>query len=337
MKRPLALMAPEPEDDDADDILAAEELAAQARRAIDQTHHNYSTQPRFAWDSVHEIVGNILPWQWWVIAAQQGNGKSTIVQNLLDDFVAQGKQVYVLALEESPEGMILVQAALECDLKVSHVRANRWERLPQGARAQVEQSIRERVTRQNEHGSAVGGVRYREDRDISAAKLPAVWKDAHRWGADLVLIDHIHRLAEADHREISRVAKMLSEMARDFHIPALVTAQLNRGAERDPVRPMLPPVPSDIQGSAHIEQEAHVIFGAYRPLGVFTPDDLMQARKGLKNPYELAKPNTVGLKLMKDRIDGEYTGKIWELDYTHGRITCPMTQDRKNYERRNDL
>lgn len=328
----MALVAPEP-----DDILAADELAAQARRAIEQTRHDYTQQPRLAWDSVHDLVGHILPWQWWCIAAQQGNGKSTIVQNLLDDFVAQGKQVYVLALEESPEGMILVQAAFECDLKVSHVRANRWERLPPGSRERVEQSIRDRVTRQNQEGTAIGGVRYREDRHISAAKLPAIWDDAAKWCADLILIDHIHRLANADHAEIARVAKTISDLCVAHQIPALVTAQLNRGAERDPMRPMLPPVPSDIQGSAHIEQEAHVIFGAYRPLGAFTPDDLKQARQGLKSPYDLAKPNTVGLKLMKDRIDGEYTGKLWELDYSHGKITCPVTEDRKLYEARNDL
>lgn len=305
-----------------------DETARQARDAVARADQDFTRQPRLAWDSVHDVVGHILPWQWWCLAAQTGNGKTTILMNLLDDFVAQGKRVYVLPLEQTPLEMMTIQAALECGFKVGHVLANRWHKLPGEAKPRVKAAIERRA--------ACGLIYYDDTPALSCSMLIDVWAEAMNFGADLVMIDHIHHLAHADHKELAMVAKALTDHTKATQVPALVAAQLNRG-ERDALRPFLPPILQDIQGSAHIEQNAPVIFGAYRPLGECLRDDMIAVRQGLMDPYKLAKPNTVGLKLMKDRVDGEYTGRLFELDFKQGRITCPATEDRRLYEQRVDL
>ena len=314
-----------------------ESAVGQASEALERMQVNRATCPRLPWDTVHDVIGPILPWQWWLLCAQTGNGKTMAAMNIVDELVNQGRRVYVLPLEQSPVEMRRLHAALRLDLRASAVLGLSWDRLPPGAKDSVERELLNQAARDD--GDALPGlgqVRYSNLEYVGVRQLEKVWGEAIEWDADVIVIDHIHRLAGADHQELAQVAKALTVLTKHGP-PALVTGQLNRG-DKDPLRPYLPPTTNDIQGSAHIEQEAHVILGLYRPLRPeVTREDLLAVRARQTEARTLAKHNAVGLKVLKHRVDGEHTGRLFELEYRHGRIVCPVTEDRKLYERRNDL
>ena len=83
-------------------------------------------------------------------------------------------------------------------------------------------------------------------------------------GLGMVVIDYLQLLrAKAENRtqEVSEVSRGLKEIAKEFEVPVLAVAQLNRGAEgRSDARPVL----SDLRESGQIEQDADIIAFVYR-------------------------------------------------------------------------
>jgi replicative DNA helicase len=74
--------------------------------------------------------------------------------------------------------------------------------------------------------------------------------------ADVFIFDHINIVGD-DNETISRFLKGLKELAREFNIPGIVAAQLNRQAEwkdqeGNPIEPQL----THLKGSGAIEETA---------------------------------------------------------------------------------
>jgi replicative DNA helicase len=86
-------------------------------------------------------------------------------------------------------------------------------------------------------------------------------------GVDLVVIDYLQYMAseyrrdENDEQRLGNAAKRLKYLARDFNVPVLCVAQLNRETEKGAVRA---PRLSDIRGSGQIEQHADNVFFIHR-------------------------------------------------------------------------
>ena len=83
-------------------------------------------------------------------------------------------------------------------------------------------------------------------------------------GLGLVVVDYMqlmsHR-AESRLQEVSAISRGLKAIAKEFAVPVLAVAQLNRGAEnRTDQRPML----ADLRESGQLEQDADVVMMVYR-------------------------------------------------------------------------
>jgi replicative DNA helicase len=89
---------------------------------------------------------------------------------------------------------------------------------------------------------------------------------ANREGVDLVVVDYMQlmgsdRVYQNRANEVGDMAKQLKEIAKEFRVPLLAVAQVNRGPEnRQDKRPVL----SDLKESGDIEQAADVVMMVYR-------------------------------------------------------------------------
>jgi len=184
--------------------------------------------------------GGMQPEQLIIIAGRPSMGKSALSYCFAEHTVRDGKTCAYFALETSRREL--------------SVRALRW------------------------HESMLPGGRDEAIAFLSA--LPMVIDDSpaitlshmrirlrrirRTRGLHLVVVDYLQMMrhrAESRLQEVSEISRGLKSIAKEFGVPVLVVAQLNRQTEgRTDRRPML----SDLRESGQIEQDADVIMMCYR-------------------------------------------------------------------------
>ncbi len=76
----------------------------------------------------------------------------------------------------------------------------------------------------------------------------------------LVVIDYLQLVetsggSERRYEQVSEISRGIKRLAREFNVPVVVLAQLNREMEKDSRKPR----PSDLRDSGSIEQDADII------------------------------------------------------------------------------
>jgi replicative DNA helicase len=130
---------------------------------------------------------------------------------------------------------------------------------------------------------------------ITAEQLrSACLRAAAREGLGLIVIDHLHLMAQGRDDETVSVARNMSALrilAKDLNVPLICVAQLSRNVEgRQDKHPML----SDLRQAGKIEEDAYSVMLMYR-------DEYY-------NPDTTSKPGVAEVNVAKHR-DGE-TGSI---------------------------
>lgn len=308
----------------------------QVEDALERLQLNPLACPRLPWDALHDLLGPLWPEQFWVVAASTGNGKSTFLMQVIDEWARAGRRVFMLPLEQPVEVMRTYWAALASDLDPRRVLENDWPHLPVGARSRVQAHLRWQQ-------DAKGGrftVAFSDQPFIGEPEIVTAFESAKKFGADVLVIDHLHRILIEGHPHsaLVRICQRLKEGAKHFKIPVLCAAQLHRG-DGDILAPYLPPKPTAIQGGEVVRQESDVALGLYRPLiETFTVEDARAIRMGQAKIRNFLEPNRIGVHVLKHRVrGGEAMSEVLKLTYRHGKIICPQTVDRLAYERREDL
>lgn len=310
--------------------------AQQVAEATQLTREDTARCPRLPWDVLHEALGPILPWQFWVVGASTGNGKSTFLMSLVAQWLTEGRRLFMLPLEQPGEVMRLVLAALRHGFDPRHVLSGQWERLLPEARARVQADLRWQATPE-----AASLLHFSPRTFVDEAALRATWNEAKAFGAEVVIIDHLHRLQMTGHKDgyqsLVRMAQLIKELAKETRIPALVAAQLHRG-DGDSLAPYRPPKPTSIQGGEVVRQECDVAVGLFRPLlHALTREDEQAIRTGTKPIQHFLAPNCVGVHVLKHRVDGAQTGAVLKLGWERGMLRDPSTDQRLAWEARHDL
>ena len=302
------------QDDEAPDF--GSRTHDQVVRARALIHEDFDSCVRLPWPSLTHAIGHgFLPYQLWTAAAESGHGKTTFAMNVVKALVDLGKRVYVIGLEQAAEVLRVYLAALKLGFSTRYALANRWLDLPPTARDAIESELLEQ---ENE-----GELLHFSDADyLTLRTLPAVLAEAQTFGADLVLIDHVHHVrveGNNSHAEFVRLCQVLSDFPKTARIPVLAMAQLNRGnGPRDRLKPYRPPDVDGIQMGKVLEQVSSVVLGLFRPLIPLTKADQEMIRLG--TPIrEFLKPNTMAVSVLKSRISGD-VGEIVDLGYHRGLI-----------------
>ena len=198
-------------------------------------------------------LGGLSPDTLVILAGRPGMGKSALGFNVAENVARLGKRVAVFSLEMSRKKVL---ARLACG------RAGvNWLRVQQGTTPVHD------LSRLMQEIGELGELplHISDATDLTSAQVRAQVARLHaRSPLSLVVLDHIGLLADKDDNEVRRMGTItwaLKRIAKDFGLPVLALAQLNRGVElRADKRPAL----ADLRESGKIEENADIVLMMYR-------------------------------------------------------------------------
>lgn len=284
---------------------------------------------RMPWQDLDAVAGPLLPWHFWVLAAATGNGKSTALMSIVQQWLVEGRSVYMLPLEQPSDVMRLYLAALRCALDPRAVLTGQVS--PEDRRA-----VYADLSWQQGDGAH---LLYFSDRPfVDELGLRASVEEAVAFGADVVIVDHLHHLQMTGHanphQALVRICQLIKELAKQHRIPILCAAQLHRG-DGDPLAPYRPPKPTSIQGGEVIRQVCDVALGLWRPLAPgFDRTAELLVRNGEQEIREYLEPACVGVHVLKHRVDGGQLARRVYLRWEAGRLTEPTFDQRSRWRER---
>lgn len=299
--------------------------------AIELQEMDASRMIRWPFQAVHDLAGVLVPKRVHYVAAFSGNGKTSFLSACYAKWVEQGFKVTYLPLESDP---------LETVTRVACARA--------GVSADDALSMRLRIAADQGDPTAIRQrhdlmVAFRllmEDREfwdlfrieptetLTRRKFQQVVEAVYAMGSDILLVDHVdHVEADADdHSPEIQVSNQLQQAAlacaRLCNIPVVLATQLNSSkATGDRLAHYRPPIMDWIYNKSKKEHIAAVCLGTFRPMLDNLDDDLLSdAKSGLQPAWKVAKPNTMGVALMKGRYAGARKDTVAELEYRDGRL-----------------
>ena len=125
------------------------------------------------------------------------------------------------------------------------------------------------------------------------------------------------------------VKPVLKQIGVDVGIRILMFAQARRAGELSLAR-FMPPTAESGKGTSALEEEADVMLGLFKPLGVWSEDQrkyrpLTKAEQGSFERGDLTAqdiliPNTMGVKVLHHRRNGEYADRIVKLHIERGLV-----------------
>lgn len=203
-----------------------------------------------------KMTAGFQPGELIILAARPSMGKTAFSLNVAANAsVRFKKRVAYFSVEMSKAQLTMRMLASESQLNLSDLRIGRvadtaWPKLIEKAAVLAEAPLLIDET---------SGISPYEIR----SKVRRMKVDG---GVDMIMIDYLQMMSlkqrvESREREVSEISRMLKAIAKEFQIPVIALAQLNRAVEgRADRRPLL----SDLRESGSIEQDADVIMMLYR-------------------------------------------------------------------------
>lgn len=310
---------------------SADEMAdEQFVEAVQRLHENTSSYPQFPWPDLADLAGPMCPEDLILVAARTGSGKSLFLQNLFDALIESGRFGLYAGLEQAPRILRIKWACLRAKVPPKLVLAARaderntprWREAMDKVQAELAW-MKSPAIRVRAHFAAT--------RRIDKAGLIAWTKWAVDHGCGFVVIDHVDRMRHGTGQnafhELSETIQTAKELAVEHRIVMLMATQVGRPA--DALEQFMPPALHNLRGAGTKEEEADTVLGIYRPLRTSVTDkDLKAVRQGLRDRDTVIEPDTMGVQLLKHRLDGPVAGKMVKLAVEHGRVTHLPERDR---------
>jgi replicative DNA helicase len=221
---------------------------------------------KLPWSNVDQYISHFSPGHMIVVGGRPSMGKTTISLNIFSHIaIYQAKNCVFFSLEmtggELMDSLISTEAEIMKDVwKKPHLYEGQYD--PNKLTAAVEKI-----------GSFKNNIHIDDDPVLSPSIMAAKLRKIQREDGplDLVVIDYL-QLMDADpgdtHKNdtktnmMATVSKKIKRMAKEFSVPIIALAQLNRNVES---RNCKVPRMSDIRDCGSIEQDADAILFVHRP------------------------------------------------------------------------
>ncbi len=219
-----------------------------------------------------------------IVGARPGMGKTSFAMNIAVNVAKQNKAVAIFSLEMSGEQLVTRILSSEAmidshKLRTGQLKSEDWENLA------------------NIISNLSGCDIYIDDTSaITSADMKSKLRRISNLG--LVVIDYIGLMqstSNTDNRaqQVGEISRNLKIMAKDFGVPIVCCAQLNRGTESrtgDAKKPTL----ADLRDSGSIEQDADIVLFLYR-------DEYYKDISGSDKQGESGSANTAEVIVAKNR------------------------------------
>lgn len=203
-------------------------------------------------------VGGFADGDLVLVAARPSMGKTALGLQVAMNVAREGKGVAFFSLEMSRKQLGQRLLSLRSGVSLTQIRSGD---IPQDMWTQVVRATAE-IGRMPLHIDDTAAISVPSMRS-RLRRLHARLKDA---SLGLVVVDYVGLCsssanARSREQEIAEISRSLKVLARDFNVPVLALAQLNRSCEtRNDKRPML----SDLRDSGSQEQDADIVMFLYR-------------------------------------------------------------------------
>jgi len=201
---------------------------------------------------IDEISGGLWNSTLTILCARPAIGKTTLAFQIARNISAGGKRVLFSSLEMSSR---MLWARATCGVARIPYRDVISRRL--------DEKTKERLREINVELMEKYGIDLLID-ETTGYTTAELWHKLALSRAKVLVVDHIRLFADEGENETRRLGSItwnLKQIAKEFDIPVLALAQLNRQLEsRTDKRPAL----SDLRDSGQIEENADLIFGLHR-------------------------------------------------------------------------
>jgi replicative DNA helicase len=193
-----------------------------------------------------------------ILAARPSTGKSSLARDIIRRVTRKGKKVALLTPDQSGPDIYRLEASYRSGINLTRIKSRQYT-LEEAELWKAElHKLRETLPL----------TTLIDDRPLTLPSLIARYRNAIRWGAELLVIDYMQLVevpglkANEEYSTVTAVSKAIKRLVRETGVPALVLAQLNRTVES---RSNPKPVMSDLRSSGQIEQDADSIIFLHRP------------------------------------------------------------------------
>lgn len=295
-----------------------QELGDAAKKQIRQAHEHLAidrnTLCRLEWDALHEPLGELFPGRLWVVVAESGHGKSTVLMNVAFHLLAQGKKIWHAPLEQTGSVMRQYLAAFDLGLPTKAVLRGR---LAPDDLERVKAHLDAQLNRKDWQ------IGFSDIEILNKRTASRLFDEAMAVGADILIIDHLNQ-TEGGYNELRELCYYILRECREQSpkgMTVLAAAQIGRDKmNRDPFHHYYPPRSEMILGGGSIYEVADVVIGAWRPLqAMITTIDRAVVKGGFKKARDFCRQGAIGLNIMKDRVGGNIGDNVI-LRYDRGRI-----------------
>lgn len=242
----------------AEGLTPISDILAENLKRIEELHDKKASLVGIpsGFTDLDKMTAGFQPGELIILAARPSMGKTAFSLNVAANAsVRFKKRVAYFSVEMSKAQLTMRMLASESQLNLSDLRIGRvadtaWPKLIEKAAVLAEAPLLIDET---------SGISPYEIR----SKVRRMKVDG---GVDMIMIDYLQMMSlkqrvESREREVSEISRMLKAIAKEFQIPVIALAQLNRAVEgRADRRPLL----SDLRESGSIEQDADVIMMLYR-------------------------------------------------------------------------
>lgn len=211
------------------------------------------------YSKLNELNSGLQPEQLIIIAARPSMGKSAFATNLALNVAKNNKNgkagVAIFSLEMSNEQ--IAQRMISCESKILSEKLNNGNLTKEDWL--LFQSTNNLFQKLNIYFDDSSGITIGEIR-AKCRKL------AQQGNLDLVIIDYLQLISLEGNtsnrqEEVSKISRLLKQMARELKIPVIALSQLSREVDKSESKI---PVMAHLRESGSIEQDADVIMFLYR-------------------------------------------------------------------------